>query len=186
MPLPDPVRRSHMHRRSIELNGYTREDGLFDIEGRITDFKAGPYETATDKVLAPGEPLHDMWVRLVVDESLKVHEVHATTDASPHWSCPGAVEFLQRLCGLSLARGWRAAVSERLAGVEGCAHIKELLNVMPSAAFQSLTPVRRQRMAEQGTAVRPVMIDSCLAYSSAGPLVQKKWPEYFKKRNAGD
>ena len=75
--------------------------------------------------------------------------------------------------------------SERLAGVEGCAHIKELLNVMPSAAFQSLTPVRRQRMAEQGTAVRPVMIDSCLAYSAAGPLVQKKWPQYFRKPDSG-
>lgn len=182
MPLPEPAPRAHLHRRAIELNGYAREDGLFDIEGRISDYKAGTYLTATDKLLAPGEALHDMSIRLVVTEGLEVREVHAVADATPHWSCPQATAFLQRLCGLSLSRGWRAAVSERLAGVEGCAHIKELLFVMPSAAFQSLTAVRRQRMADMGTAVRPVMIDSCLAYSAAGPLVAEKWPQFSIKR----
>ena len=39
MPLPKSAPRKEIHRRSIVMHGYSREDGLYDIEGRITDLK---------------------------------------------------------------------------------------------------------------------------------------------------
>ena len=40
MPGLEPtVAREPLHRRSIEINGYKRADGLFDIEGHLVDTK---------------------------------------------------------------------------------------------------------------------------------------------------
>ena len=39
MPLSAPVARQHLHTRRVTCTGYFREDGLFDIEGQITDEK---------------------------------------------------------------------------------------------------------------------------------------------------
>ena len=39
MPLSAPSARKKLHTRNIELNGYLREDGLFDIEAHMTDIK---------------------------------------------------------------------------------------------------------------------------------------------------
>ena len=63
MPLEPPAERHLTHLRDIELRGYERADGLFDIDAHIRDTKT----TAIANVdrggsIAPGEPLHDMWL----------------------------------------------------------------------------------------------------------------------------
>jgi hypothetical protein len=180
MPLPEPIKRKQLHIRTIEMNGYSREDGLFDIDGRLTDIKTEEFVTESSRVVPAGEPLHDMRIRLVFDKDLHVHDVVAVTDASPHPVCREATLFLERLKGLRMSGGWRAAIGERLAGEEGCAHLKELLNVMASAAYQSLTTMRKNNPMPAGVGnERPKKLDSCLAYSSRGPLVMKKWPQFF-------
>jgi len=171
-----------MHNRTIVMDGYEREDGLFDIDGRITDVKNVEFITESDRVVAPGEALHDMSIRLVVDDTLTVHEVQAVTDGSPHPACPDATTFLQRLKGLNLMKGWRAAIREHMAGAEGCAHHKELLNAMASGAYQCLTVVRKKKATDQPAGeARMGKLDSCLAYSHSGPLVERKWPVFFRK-----
>ena len=40
MPLSPPVSRSPVHTRRIECRSYRRDDGLFDIEGHLTDRKS--------------------------------------------------------------------------------------------------------------------------------------------------
>ena len=40
MPLSDPAPRQLLHLRDIELRGFQRDDGLFDIEARLTDTKS--------------------------------------------------------------------------------------------------------------------------------------------------
>ena len=106
MPLPKPVAREELHNRTIEMKGYRREDGLFDMEGRITDIKAHPFQPSGGRYVEPGTTLHDMWVRLVIDEDLVVREVHAVTDAHPFPECPGAAPGLSVLKGVLLSRGW--------------------------------------------------------------------------------
>lgn len=184
MPLPESVRRNPIHTRTIVIDGYEREDGLFDIDGRITDVKTVEYISESALVIAPGEALHDMKVRLVVDENLNVQDIFAVTDSSPHPACPEAAAYIQRLKGMSLYKGWRAAISERLAGADGCAHLKELLNVMASGAYQCLTVTRKKKGAEPASDVRPKKVNSCLAYSDSGALVKKRWPQFFIRRSS--
>jgi Protein of unknown function (DUF2889) len=40
MPLPASVPRDELHLRRIELRGYRRHDGLYDIEAHMVDTKA--------------------------------------------------------------------------------------------------------------------------------------------------
>ena len=39
MALSAPATRKLIHKRSVECHGYERSDGLWDIEGHITDVK---------------------------------------------------------------------------------------------------------------------------------------------------
>ena len=179
MPLPPSIAREEMHLRRIELRGYRREDGLYDVEGRITDTKSQPVTIEAGHVCAPGEPLHDMWIRLVVDEDLTVHDVVASTDASPYGICGEAEASLQQLKGLRIATGWTAAVKERLGGAKGCTHLTELLGPIATTAYQTLSPVRLSRPATLSAQGRPTKIDSCYAYASDRDVVRRRWPDFY-------
>ena len=186
MPLPTPVPREEMHCRNIEMRGYRREDGLYDIEGRITDVKTQLFSSLGGRTVEPGQFLHDMWVRLVIDEDMLVIDVQAITDASPYAECPNAAPGLGVLKGERLAKGWRAAIAKKLAGASGCTHIKELLNAMGTAAYQSMTAIRKAREAVMiHDKRRPAGIDSCLAHASDGRLVLQLWPEFHTGKSGG-
>ena len=74
MPLPPSVPRDELHLRRIELHGYRRHDGLDDIEARIVRYQTSELKLLDGTLLPPGEALHDMSVRMVVDEALTVTE----------------------------------------------------------------------------------------------------------------
>lgn len=95
MPLPSSVPRQELHLRRIELRGYRRVDGLYDLEAHRVDTKSEGLTVGGGRVVSPGEPVHDMSIRLVVDEDLNVMDVLACTDASPHSVCCEATSTLQ-------------------------------------------------------------------------------------------
>ncbi len=163
------------------MHGYQRDDGLFEIEGRVTDTKTypfSPYEGG--RLVAPGEALHDMWVRLVIDDTMLVHEVLAVTDSHPYPQCPEAAAALAGLKGLRIASGWAKAVNERLGGVKGCTHLREILMPLASAAYQTLTSTRMSREQAVDASGRPLKIDSCYAYATHREQVQIRWPKFHK------
>ena len=43
MPLSAAADREHIHTRNVECRGYRRTDGLWDVEGHLTDVKAYPF-----------------------------------------------------------------------------------------------------------------------------------------------
>ena len=43
--LSAPAERAAQHFRNYQFGGYRRADGLFDIEGRMTDAKTTPFPT---------------------------------------------------------------------------------------------------------------------------------------------
>ena len=45
--LSAPQPRSPLHTREITFQGYVREDGLWDIEGHLKDYKATPFTTGS-------------------------------------------------------------------------------------------------------------------------------------------
>jgi hypothetical protein len=71
-------------------------------------------------------------------------------------------------------------VQERVGGVLGCTHLREVLAQMATVAYQTLYPARRAKEAarEAATGVRekPRIIGTCLAYDPASPVVKMRWP----------
>ena len=88
MTLLSPVARKPIHHRRIDCHGYLREDGLWDIEGHLTDVKSYPFPNTFRGEIQPGEPLHDMWLRLTLDDDLTVIRAEASTAAGPFAVCP--------------------------------------------------------------------------------------------------
>ena len=107
MPLPESPARTELHIRRIEMRGYRRDDGLFEIDGRVVDTKTYPVHGNGSRNDTPaGAPIHDMWVRLVVDEDLLVKDLLAVTDASPFDVCREAVAPMAKIIGERIKPGW--------------------------------------------------------------------------------
>jgi len=169
-----------MHTRTVECRGYQRDDGLWDIEGHLIDTKpfAIPNEDRGGEIPS-GEPLHEMWIRLTVDTDLVVHDVEVCTDHSPYSVCGGIVENFKALKGLTIKAGWTQKTRHLLGGTKGCTHLLELLGPVATTAFQTLYPARIKRDDAVERTRRPGLIDSCHAYASDGPIVLRRWPQFY-------
>jgi len=132
------VKRTHIHTRKVLFKGFSREDGLWDIEAHLQDTKPMAFETPGHRSWEAEEPMHDMSIRLTVDNELTVKEICVSMDASPQPECPSALDPIQKMVGSKLGVGWRKSIEQHLGKVAGCAHIRELLFNMATAAFQSI------------------------------------------------
>jgi hypothetical protein len=179
MPLSPAAEREHLHSRQIGLQGYRRSDGLWDIEGHLTDVKTYGFKNDFRGEIAAGEPIHDMWLRLTIDEDFVVRDVEAVTDGAPFRICPEITPNFKRLIGARMTNGWRREVRERLGGVEGCTHLVETLGAMATAAYQTLYPTLVKKNRAHRNLGKPGIIDSCHAFASDGEVVKKRWPKFY-------
>lgn len=192
MPLPAPAEREHIHTRSVECRGFRRSDGHWDVEAHLTDVKSYPFTNDYRGTITPGEALHDMWLRLTVDDSLTIIAADAVTDNGPYHLCGDITPNFQRLVGLSIRPGFTRKVRERLGGVHGCTHLVELLGPLATTAFQTIYPILQRERAERGdggkTAAkrRPGLLNSCHAYASDGEIVRRHWPEFYTGDRAAE
>ena len=181
MPLPPPQPREHIHTRDIICTGYRREDGLWDIEGHLTDTKTYTFHNSERGDMPPGEPVHEMWIRLTVTDTLEIKEVETATDYSPFAVCRDVVPNFQRLVGLRIGPGWRTRALELVGGVEGCTHIVELLAPVATTAFQTIFPIKnRERSTREASSDKPPrLLNTCHAFRSDGAKVKEFWPKFY-------
>jgi hypothetical protein len=176
MPLPPAAtKRRPSHCRRIEVQSYLRSDGLWDVEGHLTDVWPTPIPVAGG-MLPAGEPIHSMWLRLTVDASASIVDVQAVTDAGPYGPACGTIApDYRQLIGLPVASGYRQAVRRLFGRTAGCTHMNELANVMGSAILQALWDVLTQDPEQ-----RPFSIDGCHALKSDGPQVATFYPRWYR------
>ncbi len=188
MPLSEPVARAPIHTRRITCQGYRRTDGLWDIEAHLTDVKSYGFDTEGRGRLEPGAPIHQMWLRLTVDDQLTVQAVEAVTDDSPYQACGSITPRFQALIGLRVGPGWTHAVKQRLGGPRGCTHLVELLGPVATTAFQTVFPVVSREAAlkarTEGRNItelgeQPTLLNMCHIYSSDGDAVRRHWPKFY-------
>ena len=182
MPLSPPVERDPIHTRTVTCRGWRRKDGLWDVEGHLVDVRSYAFDNEWRGTIRPGEPLHEMWVRITVDETLTIRAIEAATDNSPFPACSGAVPGMDSLVGLAIKPGFTAQVKSRIGGAKGCTHLMELMGPVATTAYQTLIPVlMRQARAspDRSEARRAMKINSCHAYRSDGELVRRHWPEHY-------
>jgi hypothetical protein len=180
MPLPHSLHRTELHLRRIEMRGYRRDDGFFEIDGRVVDTKPRDLRTQDGNIIAADTPIHDMWLRLVIDDAMLVHDVIAVSDSTPFEVCREAVAPMRAIVGEYIRGGWSLRVKARLGGAVGCTHLRELLIPMGTTAYQTLSEVRMSRPDVVNAAGRPLKIDSCYAYAATRELVRHRWPLHYR------
>jgi hypothetical protein len=182
MPLSPPAPRSLSHTRRIECNGYRRADGLWDIEGHLTDVKTRPIQNAWRGELPPGEPIHEMWVRLTVDDALLVRDIEVSSDKTPFRICPDIAPGFAVLKGLQIGPGWNRAVKERVGGVKGCTHIVELMGPLATVAYQTIYWAAERKESQRDPNSRPHQLDTCHALASDSEVVREHFPQFYRGR----
>ena len=186
MPLPSTTEREELHHRTISMKVFRRKDGLYDVEAHLVDTKPFAFERVNRPDLLPaGQPLHDLWVRLVLDDEHTLHAVEAASDTTPFAICPKAGASLSVLVGERIGKGWSKVVRERLQRVDNCTHLVELLMPMATTALmgtRGAKPIAVRFLA--GT--RPSQLDTCYAWSTEREMVVNAWPEYSKKSVPAD
>jgi len=186
MPLSEPVPRTHLHTRNVECRGYLRDDGLWDIEGRLVDAKTYAFSNRDRGEIGAGEPVHGMWLRFTIDDAMRIHEVEAVTDHGPYGICPAITSNFKRLEGLTIGPGFRRAVRERVGGDQGCTHLVELVGPVATTAFQTMVARRRLKGAEgdsRSGSERPPFLGTCHALATGSPVVKEQWPEFYTGRD---
>jgi hypothetical protein len=177
VPLSPPAAREEIHARRLVIKGYRRQDGLFDVEANLEDAKPFAYDLI-DKRLAPGEPVHGMWLRLTLDRDSVVRDAEAWTEHGPYVTCAAVEPNYKALIGLKIGPGWNRRGKERMGGVSGCTHMTEMLAQMGTAALQAMWPELDRRKLDETDAPRPGLIDSCHTYRRDGEMVKRLWPEH--------
>ena len=183
-------RRRLMHRRSVECQGYLRDDGLWEVEARLVDTKPFAQQDRYRGLMQPGDPVHDIALRLAVDDSMTIIEAETTMRSTPYPTCIEVQPILQRLVGERIGRGWRELVRQKIGRLETCTHLSELLGPAVTALFQTMsygkTPEHRDSLDNQRSAgERPFFIGGCHSWRTDGPIVAEMFPQFAAKSAAG-
>lgn len=152
---------------------------------RVEAIESGPKElTVTGTLLDErprGEPqwdgddgarvVHDMTVTLTVRyPDFVITRATADMATHPYTICPEVLPALDRLGGLSVARGFNRAVQERLGRERGCAHLTALILAMAPVVKQGAGAAFRGERDAPTNADDLWFINSCQAWREDGPL----------------
>jgi hypothetical protein len=186
MPLSAPVAREPLTRRTITCEGFARADGLLEIEGHLVDQRSFDQRNEWRAVKA-GDPVHDMWMRLTIDQNLVIRAVESVTDSAPYPSCREVTPNFQRLVGLGITGGFKQEMRNRVGHTAGCTHIVVLLDVLAGVAVQTIAATRFKVGSADAFEVfgavdrsKPPLIGSCHSYAADGPVVRRLWPEHYR------
>ena len=179
MKLSKPTARKPIHKRQIKCTGYSRDDGNWDIEGHLVDTKSYTFCNQWRGSITPGIPLHEMSVRLTVDNDLVVIDIEVATKYSPYPECPSFPDNAHKLKGLKIAPGWNNALRKKLGGTNGCTHINELLGRIANVAFQTIMPIINKNVVNTNETKKPYILDTCHALSIRGNVVLREWPQFY-------
>jgi hypothetical protein len=183
MPLPKAAARKLAHTRIIDCKGYERDDGLWDIEGHLTDVKAYTWRNRADsKDVAAGEATHDMYLRITIDIDMRIHDAVAVTDAGPFAPCGDITPKFAALKGHRIRRGWLKELRHAIGGPQGCTHHWELLGRVATVAYQTTHLARRAIPRKPGEI--PQIFNTCHMYAPSSPEVERRWPDLYRPADA--
>ena len=179
MPLPASNRtRKPIHNRSIQVHSFERDDGLWDIEAELIDYKSYDYQRRSGATQHAGQPFHHMHVRITIDINFNIVEAIAAYDAAPFGEeCTAIAPAYRELVGMNLLKSFRQQIKDRFSRTAGCTHMTELAAVLPTAAVQTMAPQRR-RAAESGK--RPFQLGGCYAQRVDGPVIHEIYPQWYE------
>lgn len=179
MPLPEPAAREEIHQRDIVCRGYRRSDGLWDIEGRLTDRKTYGFDNAWRGHIDAGVPVHEMWIRMTVDEGFVIQDIVAASDHTPLPACASITSDYRGLIGTRIGAGFSKQVRRQVGGVNGCTHLTRLISNLATVAMQTIGPLVYTDAPSSGDR-KPPQVDGCHALRSDGDAVKEHYPKWYR------
>lgn len=184
MPLPAAHSRTRLHTRQFIYQCYLRDDGLWDIDAELRDVKDYSHALHGGTELPAHQPIHKMRIRLTIDESLTVRDIIAETIHAPFPDCMRTSEPMRAMIGVKIGAGWRKEIEQRLGGVKGCTHQRDLLFNAATAAYQSVAAYAlHERLSNSLISPKPVarphFLGKCMAWALDGETVKNYEPEFY-------
>lgn len=172
--------RQLVHTREVSCRSYLRTDGLWDIEGRLTDIRTDDIRTPVLEVSA-GDPVHDMVICMTIDHEMVIQSVSARVLSGATPICDRIEGNYDRLCGVKIGVGFRSAVKAAVGGTAGCTHLTTLLQAMATAAVQAMW----HKDPGNDRSGYDWVVNSCQGYRSDGEPVRLLFPQAFDGDAAG-
>ena len=177
---PAAPQRQLKHRRQIDVQVYARGNGLWEVDALLIDTKTRVAQMAEGPRPA-GTPIHEMLLRLVVNERLDILEAGSETRWMPYTGvCNEHGDAYTRLVGLNLLQDFRKHLRERVGGALACTHITELAQVLPTAVVQAFAGEVIDTRGDTEGASRPFQLDRCHALRSDGEAVRLHYPRWYR------
>lgn len=177
---PAAPQRQLKHRRQIDVQVFSRGNGQWEVDAVLTDTKTRVAQMAEGPRPA-GTPIHEMLLRLVVNERLDILEAGSETRWMPYTGlCDQHGDAYGRLVGLNLLKNFRAEVRERLGGSQACTHLTEMAQVLPTAVVQAFAGEVIDTRGDREGASKPFQLDRCHALRSDGEAVRLHYPRWYR------
>ncbi|MBE0550062.1 MAG: DUF2889 domain-containing protein [Rubrivivax sp.] len=181
MTLPQAAAaRQLKHRRQIDVQVFARGHGLWEVDALLVDVRTRDAQLV-DGWRPAGSPIHEMLLRLVVNERFDIVEAGSETRWMPYPGyCNDHGDAYERLVGLNLLQNFRQALRQRVGGALGCTHITELAQVLPTAVVQAFAGEVIDTRGHADGASQPFQIDRCHALKSEGEVVRLHYPRWHR------
>ena len=175
------VGREKIHQRSIDCEGFLRDDGLWDVEATLTDTKTRSFHNHERGEVVPGEPIHKMTLRVALDLDMNIHEVEVLMPYTPFGLCKNAGDAMQKLVGLQIGGGWMRKAKELIGRTESCTHVMELLGPISTTAYQTMHFAIEERENAKDERNPPPILDQCKSLARDSAIVKVMWPEFHEE-----
>lgn len=179
--LPAPAPRQLAHRRMVDCAAFRRDDGLWDVDARLTDLKPFPHDDLARGPRAPADPVHRMTLRLTVDASMTIVDAAAAMEDVPYPTCLAVPPRVGALAGMRLVGGWRDAVKARLPRLSACTHLVELIGPAATTLYQAMSheaPRPDRPVTPMVAPTTPYFIGGCWSWRADGPAVAQFFPQF--------
>lgn len=172
-------KRTPLHRRNIDVQGYLRDDGLWEVEGVLQDTKGYDISLKDRPSIPQGDFLHHLTLSWVFDSEFRIVDVRCSMMDTPYKDCPGAEPQYKALIGIQIKKGWLDEARKAIGRTTGCTHLTEMLPVLATAALQT---VRGYRLHNDpgyiaGSEERKGMLSSCHGFRVGGRAQKYLWPK---------
>lgn len=172
------VTREQIHKRQIEITGYKRSDGLWDIEGVLSDRKREGFVTQAG-IHISGRPIHKMFLRLTIDRALNIVDAAAEIEHVPFVGhCERIAPDYAQLRGLTIGPGFRNRVLRLFGGVRGCTHVTELVMALATGAIQTMADQMDYPVDKP-----PFSLDGCHALDTTGEVVARYHARWYRDKD---
>lgn len=180
----DELGREHVHTRQIVCQAYRRRDGWWEIEGSVHDQKGEEVAFRSRPPLPAGATMHNLSLKLVIDNDYTIHAAQATTTTAPWQDCGETDDAYRKLIGLRIGPGFSQQVREHLGGPLGCTHLNDLLGQLANTYMQASWPDRMKRLwaldadPRRWPDLRAIQfVGQCHAWREAGATLRQEYPE---------